>query len=148
MEDSLPHIWNTRASSIDKSSLTSFVEGVTVSYCPPLLNTCIENHSSQIVSHVDHYIQNHLKDILRIIVMVDLPPLFQTTQSHVNGILAHFHHYLLHNKTSNPILIHQSFENANELLAYLETVIHPYHNQPFSLQNSPLQKFISLARVE
>lgn len=157
IEDSLPHIWNTRASSIDKSLLAAFIQDATVNYCLPsedvVLNTCIENHSSLIVSHVDHYIQNHLKDILRIIVMEDLPPLFQTTQSHVNGILAHFHHYLLHSnrnavKPTNPIVIHQTFENSDELLAYLETAVQQHHNQPFSLQDSPLQKFIALSRVD
>jgi hypothetical protein len=80
--------------------------------------------------------------------MEDLPPLFQTTQSHVNGILAHFHHYLFHNKTSTPVVVHQTFENADELLAYLQTAVRQYHHRPFSLQDSPLQKFIALAKLD
>jgi len=59
------------------------------------MNTCIEKNADEIVARVDQYIQNHVKHILTSIVMEDLPPLFQTTQSHVNGILAHFNHYLV-----------------------------------------------------
>lgn len=121
------------------------------------MNTCIEKNANEIVARVDQYIQNHVKHILTSIVMEDLPPLFQTTQSHVNGILAHFNHYLVKNgdkktfkdsnATQNTIVIQQNLENSVELITYLEMTVNLYHQSLEDASHSSLQKFISLARV-
>lgn len=122
-----------------------------------LMSTCIQNNANEIVTRVDQYIQNHVKHILTLIVMEDLPPLFQTTQSHVNGILAHFNHYLVKNRdrksfketatTTNTIVIQQNLENSVELITYLEMAVNLYHQSLEDASHSSLQKFISLARV-
>lgn len=158
----MPTIWNTRSSVIDKSSLSQYIEKTTSEYCTittenTLMNTCIEKNADEIVARVDQYIQNHVKHILTSIVMEDLPPLFQTTQSHVNGILAHFNHYLVKNgdkksfkdssATQNTIVIQQNLENSVELITYLEMTVNLYHQSLEDASHSSLQKFISLARV-
>lgn len=89
--------------------------------------------------------------------MEDLPPLFQTTQSHVNGILAHFNHYLVKSRdrkpfkdaaaTQNTIVIQQNLENSVELITYLEMTVNSYHQSLGDASHSSLQKFTSLARV-
>jgi hypothetical protein len=149
IEDSLPTIWNTRASIImDKPTLTNYIQYMIYRYCPDNKNTCIEKNAPHIVSAIDHYIQQHLFNIIEIIVKQDLPPLFQTTQSHVNGILAHFSHYLHLNNTTtsaNAIMMQHSFENSMELIAQLQSVIHLYHP---SLEDSSLLKYTLLAKVE
>ncbi|CAO3613136.1 unnamed protein product [Mucor fragilis] len=162
IEDSLPTVWNTRSSVIDKSSLSQYIEKITSEYCTittdnTLMNTCIEKNANQIVTRVDQYIQNHVKHILTSIVMEDLPPLFQTTQSHVNGILAHFNHYLVKNRdrksfkdsnaTQNTIVIQQNLENSVELITHLEMTVNLYHQSLEDASHSSLQKFIFFARV-
>lgn len=109
-------------------------------------NMCIENNAQQIVSTVDHYIQQHLLNIITLIVKQDLPPLFKTTQSHVNSILAHFSHYL-NKKTSinTAIVMYHSFENINELTLYLQSTINLYHP---SLEDFTLEKYTLLARID
>lgn len=121
------------------------------------MNTCIQKNANEIVTRVDQYIQNHVKHILTLIVMEDLPPLFQTTQSHVNGILAHFNHYLVKNRdrklfketttATNTIVIQQNLENSVELITYLEMAVNLYYQSLEDASHSSLQKFISLARV-
>ncbi|KAG2206339.1 hypothetical protein INT46_003575 [Mucor plumbeus] len=162
IEDSLPTIWNTRSNVIDKSSLSQYIEKTTSEYCTitmdnTFMNTCIQKNANEIVTRVDQYIQNHVKHILTLIVMEDLPPLFQTTQSHVNGILAHFNHYLVKNRdrklfketttATNTIVIQQNLENSVELITYLEMAVNLYYQSLEDASHSSLQKFISLARV-
>ncbi|KAG2234795.1 hypothetical protein INT48_006712, partial [Thamnidium elegans] len=153
IEDSLPNIWNARASVIDKANLSIYIEQMTVEYCPTnhstILNNCIEDNAQHIVSKVDYYIRDHLLQIISIIVKEDLPPLFQTTQSHVNSILAHFSKYLQKKASmdtfAKTIVMYHSFENAEELTVYLQSTIGLYHP---SLEKSTLEKYISLARVD
>ncbi|CEP08095.1 hypothetical protein [Parasitella parasitica] len=159
IEDSLPTIWNTRSNVIDRTSLSLFIEKTTSDYCTitidnTLLNTCIQKNAKEIANRVDQYIQSHVKRILPLIVTEDLPPLFQTTQSHVNGILAHFNHYLLKSKgrkpsiqANNVIAIQQNLENSVELTSYLEMAVNLHHQSLENASHASLQKFISLARV-
>lgn len=150
IEDSLPTIWNTRAAVIDRVNLSNYIEKVIMQYCyldGSIVNhMCIENNAQQIVSTVDHYIQQHLLNIITVIVKQDLPPLFETTQSHVNSILAHFGHYL-NRKTSfsTGIGMYHSLENINELTLHLQSAIHLYHP---SLEQLSLSKYTLLARVD
>jgi hypothetical protein len=154
IEDSLPSIWNTRAAVIDKANLSNYINQLTLQHCgQPILNTCIEENSEQIISTIDHYIQNHLLSVIHVIVTEDLPPLFITTQNHVNGILIHFSYYLLNkqhiNNTShatNTILMNHSFENSQELISHLESAVNLYHH---SLKDSSsLTKYTLLARLD
>lgn len=145
----MPTIWNTRAAVIDKANLSSYIEQVVMQYCyldqNIINNMCIENNAQEIVSTVDHYIQQHLLNIITLIVKQDLPPLFETTQSHVNSILAHFGHYLNRKASINTgIVMHHSFENIDNLTVYLQSVIKLYHS---SLEKSTLDKYTLLARV-
>lgn len=156
---------------IDKANLSYYIEQVTLLHChqQPVLNTCIETNSEQIISTIDHYIQSHLLSIIHVVVREDLPPLFITTQNHVNGILTHFSHYLLLSKNkqkptttinnnnsstttsqqqqqSTPILMNHSFENSQELISHLESAVNLYHS---SLEDSSsLKKYTLLARLE
>lgn len=153
IEDSLPNIWNARASVIDKANLSTYIEQITIQYCPTNLNsisnTCIKDNARYIVSKVDYYIRDHLLNIISIIVKEDLPPLFQTTQSHVNSILAHFSSFLNRkssaNTSANTIVMYHSSENSEALTSYLQSTIDLYHP---SLDKSTLEKYISLARVD
>ncbi|KAI8389373.1 hypothetical protein BD560DRAFT_419615 [Blakeslea trispora] len=148
VEDSLPGIWNTRAAVIDKSFLATHIESVTRQYCSVqngnyLISTCIIEKSPKIIYQVDQYIENHLKQTIRAIVIQDLPPLFETTQSHVNGILGHFNHYIVQNNiSSNAYVVHKKFKEPNELIHDLENAVNSYH------PHSSLQEFIALAKVD
>ncbi|KAI8083397.1 uncharacterized protein B0P05DRAFT_537134 [Gilbertella persicaria] len=147
VEDSLPSIWNTRAAVIDKNFLANHIGYVTTQYCSPhndnYLNTCVIGHSQEIIYQVDQYIQRQLKSIVRVIVTQDLPPLFQTTQSHVNGILAHFNHYIVQNNISrSAYIVHKQFEEPNELISDLEKAVNQYH------PHSSFEEFMTLAKVD
>lgn len=150
IEDSLPTIWNTRAAVIDKANLSNYIEKITSQYCylddNILNNMCIENNAQQIVSTVDHYIQQHVLNIITLIVKQDLPPLFKTTQSHVNSILAHFSHYLTKKTSFNTdFVMYHSFENIDDLTLYLQSTINLYHP---SLEKFSLKKYTLLAKVD
>ncbi|KAI8644540.1 hypothetical protein BD408DRAFT_121157 [Parasitella parasitica] len=159
IEDSLPTIWNTRSKVIDKSSLTQYIEKTTSDYCAinvdnTFINTCIQKNIQEIAARVDQYIQDHVNRILWLIATEDLPPLFQTTQSHVNGILAHFNHYLVKGRDrkqfkelKNTIVIQHNLENSVELISYLEMAVNSHHQSLENASHTSLQKFISLARV-
>ncbi|KAI8346891.1 hypothetical protein EDC96DRAFT_578255 [Choanephora cucurbitarum] len=145
VEDSLPNIWNTRAAVIDRSFLSSHIESITREHCPVqngnyLTSTCIISQSPKIIYQVDQYIENHLKQIIRTIVMQDLPPLFRTTQDHVNGILGHFNHYIVQNNmSSNAYVVHKKLKEPTALINDLESAVNPH---------SSLQEFIALAKVD
>ncbi|KAI9470900.1 MAG: hypothetical protein EXX96DRAFT_586144 [Benjaminiella poitrasii] len=172
IEDSLSAIWNKHAAVLDKSVLSNYIERVTLDVCSTttttstylLNNTCIESHTQHILYLVENYIQDHIKHIIKLIVMEDLPPLFKTTQSHVNGILAHFNQHLVqHNQqfysannnsnntlaALNPIIIHQDLDNSIELIQYLEMAISLYHQSSRSTSHqSKLKQFILLSKIE
>lgn len=154
IEDSLPAIWSARGTAIDKASLSNYVERVTKRYCQPhdrdvISSTCIEYNARPIVADVDRYIRSHLFDIIQVIVQEDLPPLFSTTQSHVNGILAHFSHTITaaKKKINTNSFVKFSFENSTELISYLQSFVdHLYHA---SLEETmSLKKYTFPSRVD
>lgn len=140
---------------MDKANLSNYIEQVTLEHCTnstlnTVQSTCIEENATEIVSNMDQYIRNHLLRIISIIVQEDLPPLFETTQSHVNSILAHFSKYLnkqqsITSTTSSTIVMYHSFENSEQLTSSLQSTIDFYHS---SLENSTLEKYLLLARVD
>ena len=121
-------------------------------YCPtPIIpNTCIDDHAQHIVSEIDTFLQSHILNMIQVIVREDLPPLFQTTQSHVNGILEHFGHYLEKNTstkaTAGPIVMYHTLENIDDLIIYLQSTVKLYHSSIDS--TLLLKKLESLSRVD
>jgi hypothetical protein len=113
IEDSLPSIWNTHAaSSIDRISLSNYIEQMSVQLCldPTLVDfninsqhvhksrttvssECLERNAEQMMTLVDEYIQNHLSSVVSRIVVDDIPPLLLTTKFHVKSIVDHFDRY-------------------------------------------------------
>lgn len=91
--------------------------------------------------------------MIDIVVTQDLPPIFKTTQTHVNGILAHFRHYLTrhhqqHQQTTTTkeanIVVYHPLENINEIILYLQSNV----DHLVSIENNSnfLNKFLLLSK--
>lgn len=189
VEDSFPSIWNSRATKIDKFSLTANIESICREICPITIvdattlqdikmtatpasipqseedlidadnnddfdesqhphksrvtvsRTCLEDNSDRIFSLMDQHVQDHLVYIVNDIITNDLPPLFDTTQLHVRGILDHFER-LLSNKTGSQFTLSvmntASLGTSKEISDYLVSAARLYHGS----ESHSIQKFI------
>ncbi|KAI8991502.1 hypothetical protein BDF20DRAFT_831536 [Mycotypha africana] len=129
VEDSLPALWNKRLTTIDKISLAQYIEDETTRTCQVLpnynnysvdqntqmvSNQCLVRHADQLIFLIDNHIQNQLKLILKTVVKDDLPKIFETIQTHVNGILDHFNRYLMQH--NNRMINSSSGKNAATII--------------------------------
>ncbi|KAI8888818.1 hypothetical protein K501DRAFT_329671 [Backusella circina FSU 941] len=191
VEDSLPSIWNSRASQVDKYSLTGYVENICREICPTTIvdattlqdikttattapisqpeeelntidddnnntfdefqhphksrvtvsHTCLETNSDRILSLIDQHVETRLIYIVNEIITNDLPPLFDTTQLHVRGILDHFER-LLTNKTGSQftlaVMNTASLGTSKEISDYLISSAHLNHGS----ESHSIRKFI------